>query len=142
MFLWSLEVEFPHPINTNTKEENAAISYENSIKIAREVENFASSNIDTRDEDIDILSDDDDDDDNENPGPRSSILCSNGNTTSGGDLNSVENRLLILSGTQIRVEMYGIEKREKVRIAIDEPVYYETFRQCHHVEWESTCIKD
>lgn len=139
MFLWSLEVEFPHPINTNTKEENAAISYENSIKIAREVENFASANIDTRDEDIDILSDDDD---NENPGPRSSILCSNGNTTSGGDLNSVENRLLILSGTQIRVEMYGIEKREKVLIAIDEPVYYETFRQCHQVEWESRCIKD
>ena len=136
MFLWSLEVKFPHPVNTNTKEENAAISYENRIKIAKEAENFKKSNIDARDEDVDIMSDDDDDED-----PRPSIGCSYGNTTSGGDLNSVENRLLLLDGTQIREEMYGIENREIVSITIDEPVYYETFRQCHQVEWESTCIK-
>ena len=140
MFLWSLAVEFPHPINTFTKEENAAISEENAIKIAVEVTKASTNNVLLCDGDVGNILDDDEDDDDENFDPKSSIICNNGNTTSGGDLNSIENRLLLASGTQIREEMFGIEKRRTVRVSIDEPVYYETFRRCHRIEWESTCV--
>ena len=33
--------------------------------------------------------------------------------------------------------MFGIEKRKKVLIVIDPPIYYEMFRECHREEWKS-----
>ena len=139
MFLWSLEVEFPHPINCNTEVENENIRLENILKVLKEKEIMSKipqvikdSNIDDND------NDEEDNDDNDDDACEPSVgHVRNGNTTSGGDMNSIENRLLISSGTQLREEMYGIEKRKKVSITIDAPIYYETFRECHREEWNS-----
>lgn len=123
MFLWSLEADFPHPINTNSDSENEVIRLDNEVKIAAEIEKHR-HNIAT------IDSDDDQD---------SMIVSSSaGNTTSGADSNSLENRLLLSSATQIRQEMYGIENRRNVHVMIDEPLYYGLFRQCHDREWISS----
>jgi 23S rRNA-/tRNA-specific pseudouridylate synthase len=125
MFLWSLEVEFPHPVNANSEAENEIIRNENLIKISMET----AKGVDEKAcEDPEIIGENDEDD--------CEVTAEfTGNTTSGGDLNSVENRLLMSSATQIREEMYGIEKRRKVQVVIDEPTYYETFRGCHREEW-------
>ena len=133
MFLWSLEVSFPHPVNTNSKEENKIISDEISIKIALERTNFVGGALES-----DLISDGGEDEDD------CEVACppgGSGNTTSGGDVFSVENRLLIASGTQIREEMFGIESRRTVQISIDEPAYYNIFRECHHNEWEQELQK-
>jgi hypothetical protein len=123
MFLWSLEVDFPHPINTNSDAENEIIRLENAIKISAEIEKHGQqiATVDS-DEDPDSMA----------------VTSSAGNTTSGADSNSLENRLLLSSGTQIRQEMYGIERRRNVNIVIDEPLYYGLFRQCHDKEWISS----
>ena len=123
MFLWSLEVDFPHPINTNSDAENESIRLENAVKIAIEIEKHGNhiATVDS-DEDPDCMA----------------VTASGGNTTSGADSNSLENRLLLSSATQIRQEMYGIESRRNVHIVIDEPLYYSLFRQCHDREWISS----
>jgi hypothetical protein len=123
MFLWSLEVEFPHPLNTNTKEENATICQDNLRLYALESKKNEADAPLHHDAALDSDADDD------------SVAGGTGNTTSGGDLNSIENRLLISSGTQMREEMYSIEHRKKVIVTIDEPLYYEIFRQCHRSEF-------
>lgn len=124
MFLWSLEVEFPHPVNVNSEAENEVIRNENLTKISMETaKGEEKACVESE------ISGENDEDDCE-------VMAEfAGNTTSGDDLNSVENRLLMSSATQIREEMYGIEKRRKVQILIDEPTYYETFRECHREEW-------
>lgn len=142
MFLWSLEVEFPHPINCNTEAENDSTRSENILKVLNEKEIMSRTPQAIKDNNIDDNKDvDDDDDDNNGDGDGNDDAyvghVGNGNTTSGGDMNSIENRLLISSGTQLREEMYGIEKRQKVIVLIDAPIYYETFRECHRVEWKS-----
>ena len=124
MFLWSLEVEFPHPVNSNSEAENEIIRNENLIKIQTEMAKVAEKPF----EESKINGDVDEDD-------CEATTDFAGNTTSGGDSNSIENRLLMSSATQIREEMYGIEKRKKVHITIDEPTYYESFRECHREEW-------
>ena len=174
MFLWSLSVAFPHPVNSNTKEENDAIREENMVKISLEKAKLLSGvgiiesdgavagtdvadsdrnnvvyiddnmiindNIVHSNNDVSILNpddddDNDDDDDQRDLDPRTPHL-NGGNTTSGGDANSMENRLLLLSATQIREEMFSIEKRRTVLIEIEEPSYYGTFRLCHQGEWD------
>jgi hypothetical protein len=124
MFLWSLEVEFPHPVNANSEAENEVIRNENLLKISIEAAKGVQKACDES-----VIGGEIDEDDCEVTTEFA------GNTTSGGDSNSVENRLLMSSGTQIREEMYGIDNRRKVHIKIDEPTYYETFRECHREEW-------
>lgn len=104
MFLWSLEVFFPHPINTNSEEENSIIRNKNLIKKTTVAEIPHLNNI-VKDD----ISDDDDADDDENN-------C-NG------------------EHEQIREEMFGIETRQQIRVVINEPLFYETFRECHRDEW-------
>ena len=138
MFLWSLEVEFPHPINCNTAAENDIIRSENILKVLNEKEIMSRIPQAIKDNNIDDNDGEDDDDDDNNDNDNAHVgHVNNGNTTSGGDMNSIENRLLISSGTQLREEMYGIEKRKKVIVLIDAPIYYETFRECHREEWKS-----
>ena len=140
MFLWSLEVEFPHPINCNTEAENDSIRSENILKVLNEKEimsRIPHAIEDNNINDIDNVDDDDNGNDNDNDDNTNMGHVGNGNTTSGGDINSIENRLLISSGTQLREEMYGIEKRKQVIVVIDAPTYYETFRECHREEWKT-----
>jgi hypothetical protein len=136
MFLWSLEVEFPHPINCNTEEENEIIRSENILKVLKEKEIMSRTPEVIKDSNIGDEVDDDDGNDEDACDTPAGVM-GNGNTTSGGDMNSIENRLLISSGTQLREEMFGIEKRKNVLIVIDPPIYYETFRECHREEWKS-----
>ena len=126
MFLWSLEVSFPHPINTYTPAENKIISDDILLKVALEGDKQVNGNS----VDIDDCGDDEDDCDVDLP------PGGQGNTTSGSDANSIENRLLMNSSLQIREEMFGIETRSTVKVSIDEPVYYGIFRDCHYNEWE------
>ena len=137
MFLWSLEVEFPHPINCNTVAENEIIRSENILKVLKEKEIMPRVPQVMKDNNVDDNEVEDDDENNDYVCEAPVGYVGSGNTTSGGDLNSIENRLLISSGTQLREEMYGIEKRKKVLIIIDAPTYYETFRECHREEWKS-----
>lgn len=164
MFLWSLEVQFPHPANTYTVEENDRIlamnilikekekaRRENEKEINKENENDVIDNSDNNNDNNDDGNDDDIDNNidqnlinmekeikNENSGI-SNLKYKHqgyvGNTSSGIDLYSLENILLINDNIQLREEMYGIENRKIVCVQIDEPLYYEIFRQCHHDEW-------
>ena len=146
MFLWSLEVEFPHPINCNTEAENDSIRSENILKVLNEKEIMSRIPQAMKDNNIDDNDNDNVDDDDNNGNDNDDVTfvghVGNGNTTSGGDMNSIENRLLISSGTQLREEMYGVEKRRKVIVLIDAPIYYETFRECHREEWKSSNLND
>jgi hypothetical protein len=115
MFLWSLEVSFPHPINTNSEEENAMIRNENLIKQTKvDIVNSEDIIVDSKKQFSvqDDLSEDDEEDCNDN------------------------------SDIQIREEMYGIETRKLIRVVIKEPLFYETFRECHRDEWSRLCSDD
>jgi hypothetical protein len=128
MFLWSLEVEFPHPINTYSKEENDAISSENVIKVALEVQKSLGEEATKNLVKLEEL-------DDKKRSESNTAFIDSGNTTSGQDKNSIESRLLRADNTQLREEMFGIDSRKKVRVIIDEPPFYEIFRNCHADEW-------
>jgi 23S rRNA-/tRNA-specific pseudouridylate synthase len=117
MFLWSLEVLFPCPINTNSEEENTMIRNKNFIKLSK-VDTVNSENheisVDCRKQISvkDDVSEDDDEDCNDN--------CD----------------------IQMREEMFAIETRKQIRVVINEPLFYETFRECHRDEWNRLCSDD
>lgn len=103
MFLWSLEVSFPHPKNTNSEEENTIIRNKNFIKLSI-IDRF----------------------------PLLDIAVKNDVSDEDEDVNENED-------IQIREEMFGIETRKQIKVVIDEPFFYETFRQCHRDEWNRLC---